>query len=176
MPVQSDYIKRNATVSSTFDEKFTIKDIEIAIKSLQKKYDTQEFALEILEISEGYQFFTKPSFHPIITTLVKQTNKRKLSRAAIETLSTLAYKQPVTKAEMEKIRGVSCDYSIQKLLEKELIEIQGRSEDAGRPLIYGTSPKFMKHFGLKSMKDLPKLKEFKSEDNSIGPQESNEIV
>jgi segregation and condensation protein B len=83
-------------------------------------------------------------------------------------LSVIAYKQPISKSEMERIRGVNCDYAVRKLLDKELIKINGRSKDVGRPLLYGTSDKFMQHFGLNSIKDLPKLKEFKHEENQIG--------
>ena len=96
------------------------------------------------------------------------TTKRRLSRSALETLSIVAYKQPVTKSDLEKIRGVSCDYSLQKLLEKELITITGRSEAPGRPLLYATSDKFMDYFGLKSLKDLPKPKDFKEPESEIG--------
>ncbi len=100
--------------------------------------------------------------------LVQQKSNKKLSKAALETLSVIAYKQPITKVEIESIRGVNCDYAVRKLLEKELVTIKGRSKDVGRPLIYGTSDKFMQHFGLNSLKDLPKLKEFKQEENQIG--------
>jgi segregation and condensation protein B len=96
--------------------------------------------------------------------------KKRLSRSALETLSIIAYKQPVTKSELERIRGVNCDYAIQKLLEKELVAIQGRSDGPGRPLLYGTSDKFMDYFGLKSLDDLPKPKEFREPSNQIGEQ------
>jgi len=99
---------------------------------------------------------------------LRQTTKKRLSQAALETLSIIAYKQPVSKNELEQIRGVSCDYSIQKLLEKELIEIAGRSEAPGRPLLYRSSQKFMDYFGLKSLRDLPKTKDFKEPESEIG--------
>ena len=85
----------------------------------------------------------------------------------------IAYQQPVSKAEIEKVRGVNCDYAVQKLLEKDLIKIVGRSKDPGRPLLYGSSEKFMEHFGLSSLQDLPKLKEIISEDNQIGHHEED---
>jgi len=102
---------------------------------------------------------TKAAYHETIGNHIKLENRKNLSKAAMETLSIIAYKQPIVKSEMEVIRGVSCDYSVQKLLEKELVEIVGRSEGPGRPLLYGTSDKFMDHFGLKSIADLPKLKD-----------------
>ncbi|CAG0898666.1 unnamed protein product, partial [Cyprideis torosa] len=92
------------------------------------------------------------------------------------TLSIIAYKQPVEKSELEKIRGVSCDYSIQKLLEKELVEIIGRSEGPGRPLLYSTSEKFMDYFGLKSIQDLPKTRDISTTQNSIGEESIVEVV
>jgi len=86
----------------------------------------------------------------------------------METLAIIAYKQPVTKSELEEIRGVSCDYALQKLLEKELVLITGRSESPGRPLLYGTSDKFMDYMGIRSLNDLPRPKDFKETENVIG--------
>nr|HAD51544.1 SMC-Scp complex subunit ScpB [Algoriphagus sp.] len=94
----------------------------------------------------------------------------RLSTAQMETLSIIAYKQPVTKGEIEQIRGVNCDYSVQKLLEKELVEIKGKSDQIGRPLIYGTSPKFMEYFGINSIQELPQPKDFSQPDNQIGEE------
>jgi len=144
--------------------------LEKAIEELKNKYQATQFSFEFLEIAGGFQFLTKPAFHNSVGTLLRQNNKRRLSRAALETLSIIAYKQPVPKSEMEKIRGVSCDYSVQKLLEKELVAIIGRSDAPGRPLLYGTSEKFMDYFGLKSLADMPKPKDFKDPDNEIGEQ------
>jgi segregation and condensation protein B len=139
-----------------------------AIADLQERYAADDFSFEIVEISGGYQFLTKGAYHPVIATFLKQSTKKKLSTAALETLAIIAYRQPVTKAEAEQIRGVSCDYSIQKLLEKELIAIVGRSDGPGKPLLYATSNKFMDYFGLKSIKDLPKPKDFQETENVIG--------
>ena len=119
---------------------------------------------------------TKGAYYPTVATFLKQSTKKKLSKAALETLSIIAYKQPVEKSELEKIRGVSCDYSIQKLLEKELVEITGRSEGPGRPLIYSTSEKFMDHFGLKSINDLPKTRDIASAKTSIGEEVIEEEI
>ena len=155
-------------LEETFESKFKKKEIEDALAFLINKYQDEEFSFEIIEIAEGYQFLTKGTYHQTIGTYLKQTTKKRLSRAAIETLSIIAYKQPVSKGEMEKIRGVSCDYSVQKLLEKELVTILGRSEAPGRPLLYGTSEKFMDYFGIKSLNELPKPKDFKVPENEIG--------
>jgi segregation and condensation protein B len=164
--ISFDEIK--SCLEETFETKFQKTEIEAALSILKNRYQHEEFAFEIIKIAEGYQFLTKGAYHQTIGTYLKQTTKKRLSRAAIETLSIIAYKQPVSKGEMEKIRGVSCDYSVQKLLEKELVTILGRSESPGRPLLYGTSEKFMDYFGIKSLKDLPKPKDFKTPENEIG--------
>lgn len=159
-----------ATLEASFETKIKEDDISAAIETLKEKYQPEEYAIEIVEISNGYQFLTKGAYHPTVGQYLKLTTRKRLSRAALETLSIIAYKQPVSKGNIEKIRGVSCDYAIQKLLEKELVSIIGRSDGPGRPLLYGTSDRFMDYFGLKSVADLPKPKEFKDPENSIGEQ------
>ncbi|MEY4906100.1 MAG: hypothetical protein RLZZ292_3915 [Bacteroidota bacterium] len=155
-------------LEETFGLSFNNDEVKAALAELQQRYRDGNFAFEILEIADGYQFMTKPAYHNIVGTYLKQVTKKRLSQAALETLSIIAYKQPVSKSELEGIRGVSCDYSIQKLLEKELIAIAGRSDAPGRPLLYSTSGKFMDYFGLRSMKDLPKTKDFKNPDSEVG--------
>ena len=152
-----------SALDKTFDQAFNRKQIQEALDQLIQKYKGEEFSFEIVAISGGYKFMTKAAFHNTIGNHIKIQNRKNLSKAAMETLSIIAYKQPIPKSEMEVIRGVSCDYSVQKLLEKELVEIVGRSEGPGRPLLYGTSEKFMDYFGLKSIDDLPKLKELETE-------------
>ncbi len=155
-------------LTEAFGLKFSEEEILSAIGRLQERYAKDDYAIEIVEIADGYQFLSKGSYHQTVGIYLKQTMRRRLSRAALETLSIIAYKQPVTKMDLERIRGVSCDYSIQKLLEKELVSIVGRSEGPGRPLLYGTSQKFMDYFGLKNIEDLPKPKDFKVPENQIG--------
>jgi segregation and condensation protein B len=159
-----------ACLEEALEAAFSAEEILAAIEELKARYQQPDYAFEINEIAEGYQFLSKPAFHHTVGIYLKQTTRRRLSQAAMETLSIIAYKQPVSKTEMEKIRGVSCDYSLQKLLERELVAIVGRDEGPGRPLLYGTSSKFMDYFGLKSLRDLPKPKEFKEADFSIGEQ------
>ncbi len=159
-----------ASLDVTFETEFKEEDILVAIQQLTEQYKNGAFSFEVIEVAEGYQFMTKPEYHASVGTYLKQTTKKRLSQAALETLSIIAYKQPIGKTELESIRGVSCDYSIQKLLEKELIEIAGRSDSPGRPLLYATSQKFMDYFGLKSLRDLPKTKDFKEPDSEIGEQ------
>lgn len=157
-------------IEATFEVAIGMETIQEAIEVVKDKYSTDEFAIEIAAIGGGYQFLTKGAYHETVGTYLKQTTRKKLSRSALETLSIIAYKQPVTKGDLEKIRGVSCDYALQKLLEKELVSIIGRSDAPGRPLLYTTSEKFMNYFGIESLKDLPKPKDFKVPDSEVGEQ------
>lgn len=150
------------------------KDIKEAINKLIEKFSNESFSFELVKSGGGYQFLTKPSYQASISILLKQQSKKRLSTSALETLSIIAYKQPTTKSEIEQIRGVNCDYSVQKLLEKELIEIKGKAESIGRPLLYGTSEKFMDYFGINDLKDLPTPKDFATPDNEIGTTENKE--
>ncbi len=161
-------------LESVFEVKLKQEDLIIDINLLINKYADDNYSMEIIEIAGGYQFLTKGAFHNTIGTFLKNRTNRRLSRSALETLSIVAYKQPVSKSDMERIRGVSCDYAIQKLLAKELVAIVGRSDGPGRPLLYGTSEKFMDYFGIKAMGDLPKPKEFKAPENTIGDIEAIE--
>lgn len=138
------------------------------ISELKEKYASEDHSFELIEIADGFQFLTKKEYHHVVNTLLQIKAKKRLSTAALETLSIIAYKQPISKSEIEHIRGVNCDYSIQKLLEKELIIISGKGDGPGKPLLYSTSKNFMDHFGLRSVKDLPQLKELHIADNEIG--------
>ena len=155
-------------LEETFETKFKNADLENALEEIGKRYESNEHSFEMVGIAEGYQFLTKGSYFNTVATFLKQTTRKRLSRAALETLSIIAYKQPVSRPELERIRGVSCDYAIHKLLEKEMVTILGRSESPGRPLLYGTSEKFMDYFGLKTLNDMPKPKDFNTPENSIG--------
>ncbi len=165
-PITTEEIQ--SCLEETFETHFAPEELEKALTELKERYQEEQFAFELVEIANGFQFLTKGAYHQTIGTYLKQTTKKRLSKAAIETLSIIAYKQPVSKSELEKIRGVSCDYSIQKLLEKELVTILGRADTPGRPLLYGTTEKFMDYFGIKSLKDLPKPKDFKTPDSEVG--------
>lgn len=174
-PVSLDEIQECLEV--TFEALIPHEEIRSAVQGILERYAGEEFAFGLVEIAGGWQFLTKPAYHAAIHTYLRQSSRKRLSVAALETLAIIAYKQPVTKSELESIRGVSCDYSIQKLLEKELIAITGRSETVGKPLLYGTSEKFMDYFGLKSLSDLPKLRDFKAPEEEIGESPSiDEVV
>jgi segregation and condensation protein B len=169
-PVTRDEIQ--ACLEQVLEQPIDPEHLEQAIQQLSERYQTPDRAFELVEIADGFQFLTKGAYHLTVATYLKQTTRKRLSQAALETLSIIAYKQPISKSDLERIRGVSCDYSLQKLLEKELVSIVGRSEGPGRPLLYGTSEKFMDYFGLKSLKDLPQPKDFRDpdSDNQIGEQ------
>lgn len=167
-PIKKEDIQ--SCLAEMFDAAVPIEDIDQALAQLQEKYSSEEFSFEIIQVGGGYLFYTKPAYQASIGILLKQQSKRRLSNSALETLSIIAYKQPVIKSEIEKIRGVNCDYSIQKLLEKELIEIRGKSDAVGRPLIYGTSANFMEYFGINDLKDLPTPKDFAPDENTIGEE------
>lgn len=134
--------------------------VEEAITAIQEKYSSEFYPFEIVRSGGGWQFLTKKEYHATIAQMFGDKFLKKLSVAALETLSIIAYEQPVTKSEIELIRGVNCDYAVQKLLEKELIIIAGRKEEApGKPLIYTTSRSFMDYFGINSSEELPKIQE-----------------
>jgi len=157
-------------LQAAFEQDFTADEIDRHLKNIAEKYRDDRFAIELVKISNGYQFLTKKAYHQIVSLLQAQRAKKKLSQAALETMAIIAYKQPVTKLEVEQIRGVNCDYSIQKLLEKELITIVGKSDAVGRPILYGTSNVFMDYFGINDISELPQLKEFTDNTVSIGEQ------
>ena len=157
-------------LQSAFGQDFSEDEINAHLQNITNKYHDGRFAIEIVKLNNGYQFLTKKDYHQIISLLQAQRSKKKLSQAALETLAIIAYKQPVTKPDVEQIRGVNCDYSIQKLLEKELIAIIGKSEALGKPTLYGTSPLFMDYFGINDIGELPQIKDFANAGVSIGEQ------
>lgn len=151
------------------EDKITLDQIESAIEGILEKYRAEFYPFEVRESGGGWQFLTKKDYHKTVGQLNGDRFLKRLSTAALETLSIIAYKQPVTKGDIESIRGVSSDYAIQKLLEKDLIVITGRNENMpGHPLVYCTSKNFMDYFGLNSPEDLPKLKEV-FDDNFVLP-------
>jgi len=154
-----------------FGVRFAQKVMLEAIEDVKKQYDLNIHSFEIIEVAGGYQFMTKGAYHETIGTHLRMQSNKKLSRSALETLSIIAYKQPVTRTELEKIRGVSCDYAVQKLLEKELITITGRAETIGKPLLYAVTDRFMDYFGIKSLEELPVPKDFAMPDSEVGEQE-----
>ena len=142
------------------EDRASLEQVEAAMEGIKEKYDAEFYAFELKQSGGGWQFLTKPAFHKTVALLNGDKFIKKLSTASLETLAIIAYKQPITKSEIESIRGVNCDYAVQKLLEKDLVIISGRNEDAvGKPLIYATSKSFMDYFGINSADELPKISE-----------------
>ncbi|MFT3948352.1 MAG: SMC-Scp complex subunit ScpB [Agriterribacter sp.] len=146
------------------EDRATIDQVDAAIEGIREKYATEFYPFEVRQSGGGWQFLTKAEYHKTIGQLNGDKFLKRLSAAAMETLAIIAYKQPITKGEVEAIRGVNCDYVVQKLLEKDLVVITGRNEELpGKPLIYATSKSFMDYFGVNSPDDLPKIKEILAE-------------
>ncbi|MES1218013.1 MAG: SMC-Scp complex subunit ScpB [Bacteroidota bacterium] len=146
------------------EDKITLDQVESSMEGILEKYNSEFYPFEVRMSGGGWQFLTKKEYHKTVAQLNGDKFLKRLSAAALETLAIVAYKQPVTKGEIEAIRGVSSDYAVQKLLEKELIIISGRNEKMpGHPLVYATSRNFMDYFGINSAEDLPKIKEVLAE-------------
>lgn len=138
----------------------TPDQVEAAINGITEKYNSEFYSFELKKSGGGWQFLTKPEYHKTIALLNGDKFIKRLSAASLETLAIIAYKQPITKSEIESIRGVNCDYAVQKLLEKDLVIISGRNENAvGKPLLYSTSKSFMDYFGINSAEELPGINE-----------------
>ena len=142
------------------EDKVVQEQVDAALEGIVEKYNAEFYPFEVRQSGGGWQFLTKKEFHKTVAQLNGEKFLKRLSAAALETLAIIAYKQPITKGEIEAIRGVSSDYSVQKLLEKDLIVISGRNEKLpGHPLVYATSKNFMDYFGINSPEDLPKIRE-----------------
>lgn len=151
-----------------FNAEVPDEDIQGAIQRIEEKFSAEEFSFQLFRAGGGYQFLTKPAYQASIGIMLKQQSKKRLSTSAMETLAIIAYKQSISKTEIENIRGVNCDYAVQKLLDKGLIEITGKADTIGRPMLYGTTQKFMEYFGINDLAELPTPKEFTNEVNTIG--------
>ncbi|MBN2570791.1 MAG: SMC-Scp complex subunit ScpB [Ignavibacteriales bacterium] len=158
-PLPSSEIINAITDIDGEDIKISKNDIEKAVDSLNKLYEKKKLSFRIVSIANGYSFATQPEYAKYVGFLSTEKSKRRLSPAALETLSIIAYKQPITKPEIEIIRGVNSDFVINTLLERKIIDIKGRAETVGRPLLYVTNDEFLKYFGLNKITDLPKPRE-----------------
>lgn len=146
----------------------TERDAQMIIRNLMDRYKAENSGLQILELDHAYQMCTKPSQYEYLIRIAKQPKKQVLTDVLLETLSIVAYKQPVTRIEIEKIRGVSCEHAINRLVEYGLIREVGRMDAPGRPILFGTTEEFLRCFGVQSVEELPsltpdKVEEFKQE-------------
>lgn len=140
-------------------EKLRVLDIKQALDLLEKKYQEPLSGLKLIKVEDKYQISTRSENYEYVSILLNPVKKKSLTQASLETLSIIAYKQPATKIEVENIRGVKSDKAISTLLEAGLIEEAGRLDKIGRPIIYKTTDKFLLHFGLGSVRDLPAITE-----------------
>jgi segregation and condensation protein B len=135
--------------------------IERALSELTETCETADRGVRVVQVAGGYQMVTKPECADAVKRLEKIKSPNRLSKSALEALAVIAYKQPVTRAEVEAIRGVDSSNVVRTLLERRIVKIVGRREGLGRPMLYGTTPEFLQYFGLKDLSELPALKEFK---------------
>lgn len=139
----------------------TKSQVQASLRALQQDYQREGRALQVVQVAGGYRLATKEQFAPWIKRLDKAKAPAKLSRSAVESLAIIAYRQPIVRGEIEKIRGVETSGVLRTLLERKLVRMVGRKDEPGRPILYGTTKHFLEHFGLKSLADLPPLREFK---------------
>jgi segregation and condensation protein B len=133
----------------------SVKPIRSAVKSLNEHYESTQRSFRIEQVAGGYQMLTLPSFGDALKKLHHREIDAKLTKSALETLAIIAYKQPILRADVEAIRGVACGETIRSLMEKHLVKIAGRAEEPGRPILYGTTKRFLELFGLNTLRDLP---------------------
>jgi segregation and condensation protein B len=135
--------------------------VKASVERLRRNYQEQNRAFDVLEIAGGYRLYTRPEYHEFVERLDKVREPEKLSAAALETLAIIAYRQPIVRAEIDSVRGVQCGPILRSLMDRKLIRIVGRSDQPGRPLLYGTTKRFLDHFGLESVRDLPGVEDVK---------------
>ena len=144
------------------------KDVKKIISGMQQKLESEDRGIRIIELEDSYQLCTKPEMYEYLIKIAKQPRRQVMTEVLMETLSIIAYKQPITKGEIERIRGVKCDHAVNKLVEYELVKEVGRVDAPGRPLLFGTTEEFLRRFGVDSTDNLPdidmdKIEEFKIE-------------
>lgn len=135
----------------------TVKEVKTILAQMQEEYGQEGRGIYIMELEDSVQLCTKPDMYEYLIKIAKAPRKLTLTDSVLETLSIIAYKQPVTRLEIERIRGVSCDHALNKLLEYDLVTELGRLDAPGRPLLFGTTEQFLRCFGVKSIEDLPEL-------------------
>lgn len=146
-------------LKNALDTKET-EQLRTVIQDLKSEYESANRGMRIAEIANGYQMVTSSNFAPFLKKLYKERHVERLSKPALETLAIIAYKQPLTKHEIESLRNVNVDGVVKSLLEKDLIRVSGRKKAPGRPFVFGTTRQFLEYFGLKSLEELPKMEDF----------------
>ena len=165
----------------TLDSDASLDDVRNALEQLREHYDFDSHGVELIELAGGYQILSRPAFAAAIERAQLNTRQQRLTAAMLETLAVIAYRQPVGRAEIEEIRGVSASGVLRSLQERGLIEVTGRSEGLGRPLLYGTTPLFLELLGLADLANLPRTEELSialqpPKPESIGPEDAAAYV
>jgi len=171
--VSADLVTLKTAREILGDADLTARQLDKLALAVDARLEEQGSPMTVVALANGYRLRTRPEYYPLLRPLFKEQQARRLSQAAVETLAVIAYKQPITKAEIEAIRGVAADGALKKLLEKRLITISGRSEQIGRALTYGTTKEFLEYFGIRKVPDdLPRLAEFEDlvQSKSLLPQ------
>ena len=150
-------------------------ETEKVLKDMQQRYEAAERGIRLIRLEDRYQLSTKKELYPTLIKVVRQPQKTTLTDVLMETLSIVAYRQPVTRTEIEKIRGVKCDHAINKLVEYNLIQEVGRLDAPGRPILFGTTEEFLRHFGTDSVDDLPVMNPVKAEDFKAEAEEEANV-
>jgi len=150
----------------------SVRGIKSAIETLNTRYEQMGSAFNIEAIAGGYQMLTLPEYHDVLSRLLQTRRETRLSQAAMETLAIVAYRQPVMRADIEAIRGVACGEVLRGLMEKQLVKIVGRAPVLGRPMLYGTTRRFLQTFGISSPQDLPNIEQLRSPDAATKPEPS----
>lgn len=151
-------------IKTAFEDSLSAAEIREQLTALKEEYENQNRGFRLVEVAGGFQISTDPKFSYVLKKFYQSREKKKLSQASLETLSVVAYRQPVTKADIEFIRGVNVDGPLKTILEKGLARIVGRKDVPGRPILYGTTKLFLEHFGLNSLKELADLSKFTEKD------------
>ncbi len=146
-----------ARIASTL--KASVDEVKAALAELSERWADRPGAVDLMEVAGGWRFMTRPTLHDDVAALRARPGTDKLSPAALETLAIVAYRQPLTRAEVEAVRGVQAGPLLRVLLDRDLIRVSGRSSEPGHPLLYGTTKRFLDHFGLKTIKSLPDIKD-----------------
>ena len=167
-PISTEEILEALHLQNSY-ESLNIEILAETLAQIQKQFSEVTFGFELEKSALGWKFVTKKEFYPVIASHIESYQKKRLSKSALETLSIIAFQPDCTKTDIELIRGVAADYAIDKLLERELIEISGRKETIGHPAMYRTSPKFLDYFGLNSIDELPKPEKMQQE-NMLGKE------
>ena len=155
-PVEISVIAQALNISET--------DARLYLQELRKEYDGEDHGIRLIELEDSYQFVTRPEYYEELIAIARRPKKPVLTDVLMETLSIISYRQPVTKGEIEKIRGVNSDHAVNRLVEYGLVKETGRLDAPGRPMLFGTTDEFLRRFGFSCLEDLPRLDPVQEED------------